>query len=135
LLRIRERQLANFIPWGPGSIQVALNKRRMGGNRVGGVMMANHTSMASVSWKSDIRPESWEEGCRGTDADRAEERKLRLQEERDWMRRCRRIGTDKSCSNECWINTTDYENETPFWSNIRKRICSQVDWKNLTIQG
>ena len=49
LLRIRERQLANFIPWGPASIQVALNKRRMGGNRVGGVMMANHTSMASVS--------------------------------------------------------------------------------------
>lgn len=48
LLRIRERQLANFIPWGPASIQVALNKRRMGGNRVGGVMMANHTSMASV---------------------------------------------------------------------------------------
>jgi tubulin gamma len=38
LLRIRERQLANFIPWGPASIQVALTKK-----------MANHTSMASVS--------------------------------------------------------------------------------------
>lgn len=53
LLRIRERQLANFIPWGPASIQVALNKRRggpgAGANRVSGVMMANHTSMASVS--------------------------------------------------------------------------------------
>lgn len=52
LLRIRERQLATFIPWGPGSIQVALNKRRMAStaaNRVAGVMMANHTSMASVS--------------------------------------------------------------------------------------
>jgi tubulin gamma len=49
LLRIRERQLANFIPWGPASIQVALTKRRTTGNRVSGVMMANHTSMASVS--------------------------------------------------------------------------------------
>ncbi len=49
LLRIRERQLANFIPWGPASIQVALTKRRSTGNRVSGVMMANHTSMASVS--------------------------------------------------------------------------------------
>lgn len=48
LLRIRERQLANFIPWGPASIQVALTKRRTTGNRVSGVMMANHTSMASV---------------------------------------------------------------------------------------
>ena len=57
LLRIRERQLANFIPWGPASIQVALNKRRMGGNRVGGVMMANHTSMASVSVRSVKRSE------------------------------------------------------------------------------
>jgi hypothetical protein len=49
LLRIRERQLANFIPWGPASIQVALTKRKNAGNRVSGVMMANHTSMASVS--------------------------------------------------------------------------------------
>ncbi|EIW73325.1 hypothetical protein TREMEDRAFT_59489 [Tremella mesenterica DSM 1558] len=49
LLRIRERQLANFIPWGPASIQVALTKRKMmGSNRVSGVMMANHTSMASL---------------------------------------------------------------------------------------
>jgi tubulin gamma len=49
LLRIRERQLANFIPWGPASIQVALTKRKTTGNRVSGVMIANHTSMASVS--------------------------------------------------------------------------------------
>jgi len=48
LLRIRERQLANFIPWGPASIQVALTKRKTTGNRVSGVMIANHTSMASV---------------------------------------------------------------------------------------
>ena len=79
LLRIRERQLATFVPWGPGSIQVALTKKRgvarretgegstgaagsagaagTGGtgvvqqsNRVSGVMLANHTSMASVSY-------------------------------------------------------------------------------------
>lgn len=49
LLRIRERQLANFIPWGPASIQVALTKRKTSQNRVSGIMMANHTSMASVS--------------------------------------------------------------------------------------
>ena len=49
LLRIRERQLANFIPWGPASIQVALTKRKTTQNRVSGIMMANHTSMASVS--------------------------------------------------------------------------------------
>lgn len=49
LLRIRERQLANFIPWGPASIQVALTKRKTTSNRVSGVMMANHTSIASVS--------------------------------------------------------------------------------------
>ncbi|KAL1412973.1 gamma-tubulin [Vanrija albida] len=48
LLRIRERQLANFIPWGPASIQVALTKRKTTQNRVSGIMMANHTSMASV---------------------------------------------------------------------------------------
>jgi len=48
LLRIRERQLANFIPWGPASIQVALTKRKTTGNRVSGCMIANHTSMASV---------------------------------------------------------------------------------------
>lgn len=48
LLRIRERQLANFIPWGPASIQVALTKRKTTHNRVSGIMIANHTSMASV---------------------------------------------------------------------------------------
>ncbi|WWC85861.1 tubulin gamma chain [Kwoniella dendrophila CBS 6074] len=52
LLRIRERQLANFIPWGPASIQVALTRKRGGpagaSNRVSGVMMANHTSINSL---------------------------------------------------------------------------------------
>lgn len=52
LLRIRERQLANFIPWGPASIQVALTRRSpyvTTNHRVNGLMLANHTSIASVS--------------------------------------------------------------------------------------
>jgi tubulin gamma len=52
LLRIRERQLANFIPWGPASIQVALTRRSpyvATNHRVSGLMLANHTSIASVS--------------------------------------------------------------------------------------
>ena len=51
LLRIRERQLANFIPWGPASIQVALTRRSpyvQTNHRVSGLMLANHTSVASV---------------------------------------------------------------------------------------
>ncbi|EAU88379.2 tubulin gamma chain [Coprinopsis cinerea okayama7 len=51
LLRIRERQLANFIPWGPASIQVALTKRSpyvTTNHRVSGLMLANHTSVASL---------------------------------------------------------------------------------------
>jgi len=51
LLRIRERQLANFIPWGPASIQVALTRRSPYVNthhRVSGLMLANHTSIASL---------------------------------------------------------------------------------------
>ncbi len=51
LLRIRERQLANFIPWGPASIQVALTRRSpyiTATHRVSGLMLANHTCMASV---------------------------------------------------------------------------------------
>ncbi|KAJ7074368.1 gamma tubulin [Mycena amicta] len=51
LLRIRERQLANFIPWGPASIQVALTKRSpyvTTSHRVSGLMLANHTSIASL---------------------------------------------------------------------------------------
>ncbi|KAH8829657.1 gamma tubulin [Flagelloscypha sp. PMI_526] len=51
LLRIRERQLANFIPWGPASIQVALTRRSpyiQTNHRVSGLMLANHTSIASL---------------------------------------------------------------------------------------
>jgi len=51
LQRIRERKLADFIPWGPASIQVALSRKSPylpGGPRVSGLMMANHTSIASL---------------------------------------------------------------------------------------
>ncbi|BFZ58087.1 gamma-tubulin [Savitreella phatthalungensis] len=51
LLRIRERRLASFIPWGPASIQVALTRRSPYLNyphKVSGLMLANHTSMASL---------------------------------------------------------------------------------------
>jgi len=51
LQRIRERKLAEFIPWGPASIQVALSRKSpyiQTANRVSGLMLANHTSIASV---------------------------------------------------------------------------------------
>lgn len=51
LLRIRERHLANFIPWGPASIQVALTKRSPympASHRVNGLMLANHTGIAAI---------------------------------------------------------------------------------------
>ena len=51
LLRIRERHLASFIPWGPASIQVALTKRSPytpASHRVSGLMLANHTGIAGI---------------------------------------------------------------------------------------
>lgn len=60
LVRIRERSLASFIPWGPASIQVALTKPSpyvraksvaegtAPPPRVSGCMVANHTGIASV---------------------------------------------------------------------------------------
>ena len=51
LLRIRERNLASFIPWGPASIQVALSKPSpyiKSNTRVSGLMLANHTSVAGL---------------------------------------------------------------------------------------
>ena len=53
LLRIRERRLATFIPWGPASIQVALTKKSPYipmAHRVSGLMLANHTSIATVRY-------------------------------------------------------------------------------------
>ena len=51
LQRIRERKLANFIPWGPASIQVALSKKSPyieTSHKVSGLMLANHTSIHTV---------------------------------------------------------------------------------------
>eukprot|EP00455_Lapot_gusevi_P052697 TRINITY_DN8062_c0_g1_i4.p1 TRINITY_DN8062_c0_g1~~TRINITY_DN8062_c0_g1_i4.p1 ORF type:complete len:466 (+),score=90.15 TRINITY_DN8062_c0_g1_i4:76-1473(+) len=51
LQRIRERKLANFIHWGPASIQVALSKKSpyvKTAHRVSGLMMANHTSIHTL---------------------------------------------------------------------------------------
>lgn len=51
LNRIQQRKLANFIPWGPASIQVALSARSpfvKTSHRVSGLMLANHTGVSSV---------------------------------------------------------------------------------------
>ena len=51
LQRIRERKLANFIQWGPSSIQVALSKKSPyieSSHKVSGLMLANHTSIHTV---------------------------------------------------------------------------------------
>lgn len=51
LLRIRERRMATFIPWGPASIQVALTKKSpyvKSSNRVSGLMLANHTGISTL---------------------------------------------------------------------------------------
>lgn len=54
LLRIRERHLAPFIPWGPASISVTLTKRSPylhSSNKVSGLMIANHTGIGSGLFK------------------------------------------------------------------------------------
>ncbi|KAF2087417.1 tubulin-domain-containing protein [Saccharata proteae CBS 121410] len=51
LLRIRERKLATFIPWGPASIQVALTRKSpyiQSSHRVSGLMLANHTGISTL---------------------------------------------------------------------------------------
>lgn len=56
-MRIRERKLADFIPWGPASIQVALSKKSpyiTTQHRVSGLMLANHTGISSVCFLSSL---------------------------------------------------------------------------------
>ncbi|XP_059138536.1 tubulin gamma-1 chain [Physella acuta] len=51
LQRIRERKLAQFIPWGPASIQVALSRKSpyvQTAHRVSGLMLANHTNISQL---------------------------------------------------------------------------------------
>ncbi|KAK9896039.1 tubulin-domain-containing protein [Cystobasidium minutum MCA 4210] len=55
LLRVRERHLAPFIPWGPASIQVTLTKRSpyvVSNHKVSGLMIANHTGISSLFRKN-----------------------------------------------------------------------------------
>jgi len=55
LQRIRERKLANFITWGPASIQVALSRKSpyvQSSHRVSGLMLANHTSISELFQRS-----------------------------------------------------------------------------------
>jgi tubulin gamma len=51
-MRVREKKLANFIPWGPASIQVAVAKNSQFSSspsvNVSGLLIANHTGTASV---------------------------------------------------------------------------------------
>lgn len=52
LQRVRERKMANFIDWGPASIQVALSKKSPyveSSHKVSGLMMANNTSIHVVN--------------------------------------------------------------------------------------
>lgn len=51
MLRIRERQLASFVPWGPAEFNLSVGLGPCGGERrsnVNGLLLANHTSVSSV---------------------------------------------------------------------------------------
>lgn len=51
LLRIRERNLANFVPSAPTSLQISLARRSpylTSPSRISGLMLANHTSITSL---------------------------------------------------------------------------------------
>lgn len=54
LQRVREKKLANFIDWGPASIQIALSKKSPyveTPHKVSGLMLANNTSIHLVPIK------------------------------------------------------------------------------------
>ena len=51
LLRIKERQMARFIPWGPAGIHVTVSPKSpyvSTPHRVSGLMLANHTSISDL---------------------------------------------------------------------------------------
>ncbi|ANB15514.1 gamma-tubulin [Sugiyamaella lignohabitans] len=58
LLRIRERNLANFLPSSPASLQISLARRSpyttttLSNSRISGLMLANHTSITSLFQRS-----------------------------------------------------------------------------------
>ena len=97
LLRIRERKLATFIPWGPASIQVALTKKSPYipmNHRVSGLMLANHTSIATVSVCTHERPSY--------------------------------ANNFYSCSNELFATMIPCANEMPSWRVIRRPLRSRI---------
>ena len=60
LQRIRERKLANFIEWGPASIQVALSRKSpyvKTAHRVSGLMLANNTSIRHLFSRTVVQYE------------------------------------------------------------------------------
>ena len=104
LQRIRERKLANFIPWGPASIQVALSKKSPyieTSHKVSGLMLANHTSIYTVFLLHFIRRGNF-------------------------------IGFG-SFLIESISNMKNSEKETHFWIITRKRHCLRIIWRSSMI--
>jgi tubulin gamma len=55
LSRMRERNMIEFIPWGPASMQVVISARSPyapASSRISGLMLANHTSIAALFAKT-----------------------------------------------------------------------------------
>jgi tubulin gamma len=51
MMRIRERGLATFVPWGPAEFNLSIGKNSLLTERtsnVNGLLLANHTSVAGV---------------------------------------------------------------------------------------
>lgn len=106
LLRIRERQLATFIPWGPTSLQVAITRRSSyvaSSHRVSGLMLANNTSIASVSL---VR-----------------------------IHQMSLVEQSSSYSGVCWTSTTGYGNATHSWSSTRKKKRLRTGLRSSTTPG
>jgi hypothetical protein len=112
LLRIRERQLARFIPWGAASIQVALAKRSpyvQMSHRVSGLMLANHTGIAAVS---DTSVEGVGVVSMGLT-----------------------LSGIYSASRECWESMTRHEEWDPTFTTTSLSRCLEIISKNLTTRG
>jgi hypothetical protein len=112
LLRIRERQLARFIPWGAASIQVALAKRSpyvQMSHRVSGLMLANHTGIAAVS----------NTGVEGVGV----------------VSMGLTLSGIYSASRECWENMTRHEEWDPTFTTTSLSRCLEIISKSLTTRG
>lgn len=134
LLRIRERRLASFIPWGPASIQVALTKKSpyvQTPHRVSGLMLANHTSIASVS-ATILLASFWIEAC--VMQRRVDNGHL------TFILTLRPAGSilsfflvfPNSSSKERATSLISCGNGMHSWSPIDRDPCSKTAWKSLT---